>query len=275
LLQIVTDSACDLPNDLIRRYNIHTVPLTVRIDGEMYLENVDITPREFYPKMAKSRNLPRTSQPAPAFFSDVFKQLSQSGPVLCITISSGLSGTYQSAGLGKKLSGADVTVFDSLGGSLGHGLQVLKAAKLAEAGHTMEQIVAELEKYREKMTILILLNTLDNIVKGGRLSRFQGTVGKLLDVKILLHNTRDGKVVLQAKARGKKKFLQMVLDKIVKVCPDMSATDVGITHFNNLEDAEIIKQALVEKCHAGSVLINEMGVTLSTYAGEGGLIVSF
>jgi DegV family protein with EDD domain len=275
MLQLVTDSSCDLPEELVKRYNIHIVPLTVNIDGVIYRENVDISPKEFYEKMKKSRNLPRTSLPTPTSFSDVFKKLSQSGPVLCITISSGLSGTYQSACHGKELSGANVTVFDSLGGSLGHGLQVLKAAKLAESGHPLEKIVNELEKYRSGLNILILLNTLDNIVKGGRLSRFQGSLGKLLDIKILLHNDKEGKVVLQAKARGKKKFMDTVLDKIIKLCPDMTSVDVGITHLDNLEDAEFIKKELMVKCHARSVLINDMGVTMATYAGEGGMIVSF
>jgi DegV family protein with EDD domain len=275
MLQLVTDSSCDLPEELIKKYNIHIVPLTVNIDGVSYQERVDITPKEFYQKMAVSRLLPKTSQPTPASFQNVFSRLSQSGPVLCITISSGLSGTYQSACLGKELSGADITVFDSLGGSLGHGLQVLKAAELAESGHSLEQIVGELEQYRSKMSILILLNTLDNIVKGGRLSKFQGTLGKLLDIKILLHSNKEGKVVLQAKARGKKKFMSLVMNEISKLCPDMTSVDVGITHFNNLEDAELIKKELTEICHARSVIINDMGITMATYAGESGMIVSF
>jgi DegV family protein with EDD domain len=275
MLQLVTDSSCDLPEDLIKRYNIHVVPLVVNIDGESYRERVDISPKEFYKKMETSRNLPKTSQPTPASFVDVFKELSQSGPVLCITISSGLSGTYQSACLGKELSGADITIFDSLGGSLGHGLQVLRAAELAESGHPLNEIVNDLEKYRSGMNILIMLNTLDNIVKGGRLSRLQGNLGKLLDIKLLLRSTSEGKVVLRAKVRGKKKFMNLVLDEIVRLCPNMNAVDVGITHFNNLEDAEFIKKELSEKYHARNVILNDMGITMATYAGESGMIISF
>lgn len=226
--------------------------------------------------MALSKNLPKTSQPTPASFLDIFKKLSLSGQVLCITISSGLSGTYQSACLAKEeLPGADITVFDSLAGSLGHGLQVLKAVELAELGFSLKEVIAELENYRAKMKILILLNTLDNIVKGGRLSKFQGGLGKLLDIKILLHNDKEGKVVLQAKVRGKKRFLNMVLNTIREFYPDMSSVDVGITHFNNLEDAEFIQKELLEKYHARHILINNMGVIMATYAGEGGMIISF
>jgi len=275
MLQLVTDSSCDLPEEIIKQYNIHVVPLTVNIDGKVYTEKVDITPKEFYAKMATSRSLPKTSQPAPSLFAETFKKLSHLGQILCITISSGLSGTFESASHGKKLSEADVTVFDSLGGSLGHGLQVLKAAKLAEAGHTVEDIIKKLTESRSEMTILILLNTLENIVKGGRLSRFQGTIGKLLDVRIMLRNDKDGKVVLKSKSRGTKRFMEMVLQHITNVRPDMSTVDVGITHFNNEKDAEYLKKELQANCHARSVIINDMGITMATYAGEGGMIVSF
>jgi DegV family protein with EDD domain len=275
MLNLVADSSCDLPEELIERYKIQIVPLVVNIDGKLYREKIDINPKEFYKLMAKSKNLPKTSQPTPAAFSDIFTQLAKSGPILCITISSGLSGTYQSACLGKDLSGADVTVFDSLGGSLGHGLQVLRAAKLAESGHSLEEIVIELKRYRGAMNILVMLNTLENIVKGGRLSKFQGSMGRLLDIRILLHSDKEGKVVLKAKARGKKKFMNLVLHEIFKLYPDMASKDVGITHFDNLEDAEFIKQELTEKCRASNVLINDMGITMATYAGTGGMIVSF
>ncbi|MDD5704088.1 MAG: DegV family protein, partial [Dehalococcoidales bacterium] len=190
MLQIVTDSSCDLPEDLVERYNIHIVPLSVDIDGKIYRERLDLTPQEFYQKMAASQNLPKTSLPPPSSFQDMFKNLSRTDPVLCITISSGLSGTYHSACRAKEQAGSDITVFDSLAGSLGHGLQILKAAEMAESGFPLEQILKELENYRSRMKILILLDTLDNIVKGGRLSRFQGGIGKLLNIKFLLHNNQ-------------------------------------------------------------------------------------
>ena len=275
MLHLVTDSSCDLKEDMVKRYNIRIVPLSVNIDGKVYRERVDITPQEFYLKMAASRNLPKTSLPPPTAFLETFKELSQTGPVLCITISSGLSGTYSSAIRAKELSGGDITVFDSLAGSLGHGLQVIKAAELAEAGHSLPEILAELKAYRSRMNILILLNTLDNIVKGGRLSKFQGGLGKLLGIKVLLHSDREGKVVMKAKARGKTKFLSMVLQEIARRCPDMTSVSAGITHYNNLEDAEFIKKELIEKLHAGQVIINDMGIIMATYAGEGGLIVAF
>jgi len=103
----------------------------------------------------------------------------------------------------------------------------------------------ELEKYRSDMNILVLLNTLDNIVKGGRLSKFEGSLGKLLDIRVILHSDKEGKVVLQEKVRGKKTFVKRVLQEIIKRSPDMTSVNVGITHFNNIEDSEFIKKELM------------------------------
>ena len=275
MLQVVTDSSCDLPVELLRKHSISVVPLIVNIDDELFQEGVTISPKEFYEKMAKSKSLPKTSQPSPSAFADVFTDRSKLGPVICITISSKLSGTYQSACLGRELSGVDVTVFDSLGGSLGHGLQVLKACELAEAGFSADEVVKKLEAYRSKMNILILLNTLDNIVKGGRLSNFQGRIGTFFDIRVLLKN-KDGAVVLGEKVRGKKRFIAAAIKTIHELCPDMTGRDIGITQFNNLDDVDVIKQALLEgQYNPRNILVNDMGPTMATYAGEGGMIVSF
>jgi len=191
MIKIISDSSADLPKDLIEKYDISLVPLTIRIEGRDYLEKVDLTPQEFFAKMFSSEALPKTSQPSPASFAKAFSPFSADTEVLCFTISSGLSGTYQSACMGKELSDAKVTVFDTLAGSLGHGLQVIRAAQLAQQGHTVEEIVADLTEYRENMNILVLLNTLENIVKGGRLSKFQGSLAKILNIKVLLEWALD------------------------------------------------------------------------------------
>ena len=275
MISFVSDSACDLPDDLIKQHNIHIVPLRIHINDEMYYEKVDISAQEFYQKMSVSAELPKTSQPTPEAFAKVFKELSAYGPVLCITISSGLSGTYQAACIGRELSGADVTIFDSLGGSLGHGLQLLKAVKLVESGLSLAQTVEELQKYREEMKTLVLLNTLENIVKGGRLSKSQGAIGRILGIHVLLENGEQGKVVMYKKVMGKKKFINVVAQRIAELCPDMTGRIAGITHYNNMADAQNIKRILLEKHHADMVLMEEMGTTMATYAGDGGMIVAF
>lgn len=119
MIKIVTDSAADLPKELIEKYNINVVPLTVKIDGVEYREGIDLSNEEFQTKMLNSKELPKTSQPSPAIFSNIFQKLSQDGHVLCLTLSSKLSGTFQSANIAKSICELEVEVFDTLAGSLG------------------------------------------------------------------------------------------------------------------------------------------------------------
>lgn len=274
MIQFITDSSADLPEWIIEQYNISVVPLNISVNNKEYIEGVNISPQEFFQKMFASNNLPKTSQPSPASFSKIFSKISKEDEALCFTISSGLSGTYQSACLGKNLSNSNVTIFDTLGGSLGHGIQILKAAQLAAEGLPIDKIIEKLKEYRNEMNILILLNTLENIVKGGRLSKFQGSVAKILDIKILLEGV-EGKVKILEKIRGKKKFLQRVLDTIGERKQDFSDTTFGITHVDNLEDAEFLKNEIMKRYNPKDIIINYMGATMATYAGKGGMIVSF
>lgn len=274
MLQIITDSSADIPKEILENYNIRVVPLTIKLGDKEYLEGIDITSKEFFKKMFSLDELPKTSQPSPLAFSNVFKELSQDGEILCLTISSGLSGTYQSALLGRDMCEKPIKIFDTLGGSLAHGIQVIKAAKLAREGYNADEIIEELKILREGMNIFILLDTLENIVKGGRLNKFSGSIAKILNIKVLLEGI-NGKVEIKEKIRGKKKFLNRVLNVIEERNEDFSNTIFGITHVENLEDVEYIKTQISERFHPKDIIINDMGATMGTYAGKGGMIISF
>ena len=138
----------------------------------------------------------------------------------------------------------------------------------------MEEILDHLEDFRRNQNIFILLDTLENIVKGGRLSKFQGALTKVLDIKVLLEGI-EGKVEIKDKIRGKKRFLKKALDTIGERKGDFSDTVFGITHINNLTDAQYMKDQIMERCHPKDVIINYMGATMGTYAGDGGMIISF
>lgn len=274
MLQVVTDSSCDLPKALLQRCEITTVPVSILIDGETYLEGETITTHEFYAKMARSLELPKTAQPAPGLFAETFRTLAEKGPVLCVTLSSKLSGTYQSACLGRDLSGVDVTVFDTLTASLGHGLQVLRASELARAGHALGDVLAKLGTYRDEMNTLVMLNTLENIVRGGRLAKVWGSLSQILNIRVLLHDV-DGDVGFLAKVHGSRKLMDRVVQTVSEMRPYLSDRDVGIAHYNNPLGVETLKDALAERCRPRGFVVGEMGPALATYAGEGGIIVAF
>lgn len=277
MIQIITDSAADLPPEIIERYNIHVVPLTVNIDGEEYIDGVNLSSQEFYQKMAVAKTLPKTSQPPAATFIKTFQDLASKGELLCLNISSKLSGTYQTACLAKEMSGVDVAVFDTWAATLGQGLQVIKAAVLAEKGFSCTKIINKLTQYKNNMTILILLDTLENIVKGGRLSKFQGSLAKLLNIKVLLTGV-EGAVVMLERMHGRKKALQRVMEIIsdkVQEAKEIPTKMFSISHCNNVKDAEYLKKQIMEKYQPCDVIINDMGSTIATYAGKGGMVISF
>ncbi|MFS0820175.1 DegV family protein [Bacillus sp. 1P02SD] len=275
MINIVTDSSADLPIELLQKYNITVVPMNVSIGGKDFRECVDLPPQEFFKKMFATAELPKTSQPSPATFAEAYSRFPADSDILCLTISSGLSGTYQSATIGKDLSENKVTVFDTLAGSLGHGMQILRAAELAEQGHSVDEIITNLTDYREHMNIYILLDTLENIVKGGRLSKFQGSLAKLLNIKVLLQRGNGGTVEIFEKIRGKKKSQKRLLEVIKQSKSDFSETVFGITHTGNIEEAEALKNEIIAQFHPKDVMLNYMGATMGTYAGKGGMIISY
>lgn len=276
MIQIVTDSSSYLPVEYLRKHNIHIVPLTINIDGAEYLEGIDISAKEFWKLMADSPNLPKTAQPSPASFGKLFKDLSLKGDqIICLTLSSYLSGTFQSACLAKKLTNTDVVVFDTLSAGAGHALQVMKAVELIQQGLSLDEVIKRLTEYRDNMEILILLDTLENIVKGGRLNKVQGSLAKILNIKALAHGV-NGEVELLGKVRGKHNFYNMVL-KIIgeKKGPDFSNTVFGIAHADNLEDAQYYKKEIIKLYKPKDVIILDMGPTISTYTGPGGITLAF
>lgn len=275
MMKIITDSSADLPFNIIEKYDITVVPLTIKMGLHEYLEGITLTSEEFFTKMFASAELPKTSQPSPSAFVNVFTKFDAAHELLCLTVSSGLSGTYQSACIGKELSGVNVTIFDTLAGSLGHGLQIIRAAELAQQGYSIEEIITNLTEYREEMNILVLLDTLENIVKGGRLSKFQGSLAKILNIKVILERVEGGKVEVLEKVRGKRKTQKRALEIMHERKADFTNTIIGISHTGNIEEAEALKQELIELFHPKEIIVNYMGATIGTYAGKGGMIVSF
>lgn len=274
MIQLITDSTSDLPKELIDKYNITVIPLTITIDGIDYMEGIDLSPNEFIDKMLNAKDLPKTSMPSPGIFEENFKRLSKDGDVLCLTISSGLSGTYQSACLAADNIGTNVRVIDTLAGSLAHGLQLIEAGEQIKEGKSLDEIVQHLETMKKHSKIYILLDTLENIVKGGRLSKFQGSMAKVLNIKVILHGV-EGKVEVLEKVHGTRKFLNRTVELIGEEKKDFTDITFGITHINNLRDAEYLKMEIIRKYNPKGVIINTMGATMGTYAGNKGMIVSY
>ncbi|WP_461613752.1 DegV family protein [Clostridium sp. Marseille-QA1073] len=214
-IKIITDSTCDLPDHIINKYNIEMIPLVFTIDGETYLDRVDIKLPEFLEKMNNSSELPKTGQINPHRFYEIYdKYLKEGYKIISIHISSKMSGTYQSALVAKEmLNSEDIAVIDSqcVCGAL--GALVVKSCLLKEKGLDFTSINEEILKSIPKIRSITCFESLDNLVKGGRLSKAAGVIGSFLGIKLLL-SIEDGEMTVKDKVRGSKKALRNMLEYI-------------------------------------------------------------
>ncbi len=268
-IQIVTDTTADLPGDVIEELGLTVVPLNVTLEGEHFLDGTR-TPEAFLAMMAGAKELPKTSQPSPGDFIKAFTPLLEKGPVLCITMSSKLSGTAQSATVAAQMLGDRVTVFDSLSASLAEGAQVVRAAELVGEGGTVEEVVGELTRYRDEHMALMAVANMVNLVKGGRIPAWQGKLADLIGIRPLVHNVEGALEVLE-KIRGADKLYQRVLDK-VRETENIGDRIVGISHAGNPERAKWLADQ-IEVLGPKRIVMGDMGCVISTHAGAGAIVV--
>ncbi len=276
MLKIVTDSSCDLPEEMVLRHGITVVPLRVNFGADTYHDGVDLSPREFQRLLLTSNELPTTSQPPPRDFELVCQPLLDQGhQVLIITISSGLSGTYISAAMAAEALGSDVVVVDSLLASVGVGILAVKAARAAEAGGSLEEVAEFVRRHRMEMRIFFTPDTVENIVRGGRMNIFARSAAAIPDLKLILTRSSKGTIQILERVRGRNRALDRVSDLIGENPPeDWSREIVGVSHVHCLSEAEMLAAEISHRYRPGEVFVREMGSTIGTHAGRGGIVVA-
>ena len=214
-IKIITDSTSDLPKNIIEQYDIEVLPLMVSFGDESFEDGVDIKLYDLLRKIDEQGIFPTTSQVNPQKFAECYQSyLSQGYKIISIHISSKMSGTYQSACIAKEMiESEDIIVIDSLNVTAGLGLLVMKACTLNEKGHQLKFIESEILKLRPKVRSALGFERLDNLVKGGRLSRTAGIIGNILGIKPILA-IKDGEMAVIDKVRGSKKAVRTILDYI-------------------------------------------------------------
>ena len=204
MVRILADSSCDLTAAECQAHNIQIIPLTVTLEDGTVFQDGHVDLDRFYTHLASCKKLPTTSQPSPDSFAQIYEEAQKAGDdVVIVTLSSGVSGTYQSACIGAQLADYEDHIFpvDSLNISLAHGSLVLYATRLRDEGHTAAEIAAELDRVKTHLHLFAMVNDLNNLRKGGRLNAAAAFTGGLLGIKPLL-KVKDGKAVLIEKARG-------------------------------------------------------------------------
>ena len=272
-VRIVTDSACDLPQSVADELAIEIVPLTIRIDGNEYVDRRDLTVAEFWEKCAASATLPETSAPAPGEFEQTYRKLAEAGAtsVVTISLSGALSATMQSAEVAAR-SVADVipvTVIDSRSVTLGQGAIVASCARLAAEGATHDEIGAHAHDLAGRTHVWGALDTLDNLKKGGRIGGAKALLASALAIKPIIE-VRDGKVEQGGKQRTRSKALAFLVEKVAAV----DGLDRLFVLQADCRDVDQFVEML--RPHVdGEIVVGDIGPVVGSHAGRGTIGVAF
>ncbi|WP_226037683.1 DegV family protein [Aquibacillus saliphilus] len=278
-VQIITDSACDLSENYYHDYNIEMASLTVQLDNKNYEDVKTISAKTIYDAMREGK-APKTSQVSPQAFKEVFEKFAKKNqPCLCLSLSSELSGTYQSAKLAEQelleeYPDWNLKVIDTKCASLGFGLVVLRAAQLAQEGATIDEI-AEVSTYQsEHMEHIFTVDDLEYLYRGGRVSKTAAFVGTLLKIKPLLH-VDGGKLIPLEKIRGSKKVLKRMIELMEERGHDLANQPIGISHGDDLETATQLAEMIKDRFNTEDIHIQMVGSSIGSHAGPGTISLFF
>lgn len=271
--KIVVDSSSDLTNDYIKDENIgfEVVPLTINVDGKEYVDNETLSIDEMLTAMHKSTSKATSSCPSCGYFASTYEKAEN---VICITMTSKLSGTYNSAYLGSNDLANKVHVVDSKATSGTMRLLVDKAYELMKQDLDFDTICEELEKYRDSLNLFFILDKFDNLVKNGRMSKVTAFIATALYIKPLCM-AKEGVIDVYEKPRTMKGALNRLVESIEKQCSETSNRTCVITHCKNESDALYLKEKIKERYQFKDIVISETKGLCSFYALEKGLLVAF
>lgn len=268
-IKIVTDSTSDLSNAEIDELNIHVIPLSITIDGETFLDRVDITPNVFLEKMKHAAELPKSSQPAVGEFVKLYDELGRDGSeVLSIHMTGKMSGTVEAAKTAASMSETKVTVVDSLFISKALSFQVKEAADMVRSGKTVAEIVKSLEAIRSNSKLYLVVDTLENLAKGGRIGKSRAMIGSLLNIKPITM-LQDGELLPVTKVRNHSQAIKYLIKQFSEDIEGKTIKGVGLAHADGYELAMKIKNKIEEITGFDKVEIEDTTPVISTHAGLG------
>lgn len=269
-IKIVTDSTAELTQDVIEQLGITVVPLTIHVDGQDYIDGVTLSAEEFIGKMKQSKELPKSSQPSAGTFTEIYDELGKDGSeILSIHMTGGMSGTVKSAESAASITSSNVTVVDSRFISHALAFQVTEAARLAQQGKSMDEILRHLDRVRENTRLFVVVDTLDNLVKGGRIGKGRAMLGSLLSIKPIA-SLAGGEYTPVAKARSYKQVITYLMNEFTKDSAAKRVKAVGIAQADGYQMATPLKEA-IEATGFKDVKLSFTTPVISTHTGPGAI----
>lgn len=276
MIRIIADSSLDRTKEMKEEENVEMIPFYIDLDGKEWIDNKDIDMHEFITAMGKAEHF-STACGSPHEF---YTAMEAPGDILGITISSKLSGSYNSAMLGKQIyednnpGKKNIHIFDSLSASPGLTLIYLKIRQLREKGKTFDEIRSEVETFISEMKTLFISMSLENLRKAGRLSNIKAFFAKKLHV-VPVMGARNGYIEVFATARGTEKAFEKMVKLMSKMRENFNDRVVAISHADNEKQAMILKKTIEEKLHVKEIHVVPMGALNTLYADNHGIIISF
>jgi len=278
-VKIIADSGCDLPKDLLNEYNITEAPLLVYPEGqEDQAEKVD-DPKVIYDGMRDGKVF-KTAQVPPSFFENAFTKIAENNrPAIYIAFSSKLSGTYQSSvvvknNVEKEYDNLDLTIIDSKCASLGYGMIVYQAAKMAKEGYSKDEIIETIKHHKEHMEHIFTVDNLEYLRRGGRISRTAAFVGGLLNIKPIL-DVEDGELVPLEEKRGRRKVMDRMIELMKERGANLHDQMIGISHGDDPKGAKKLRNMIQNEFKPQGYIVNMIGSAIGAHSGPGTLAVYF
>lgn len=276
-IAVVTDSTSDLPLELAKEKNIMIVPLSVMFEGNKYIDDgKSISLKEFYRRLKESDTMPMSAQPSPGDFMKVYIELlKEYRGIVSIHISSKLSGTFNSAVLAKKeLVGKNIKVVDSGMVHMACGFLAIEASRMASEGMKLAEVAAGIESFKQSIDSLYCPMTLDNLIKGGRMSKLKGAFANMLEVKPVL-TLREGEIALFKKVRKWDQVKNVIVDTIKEKTDGSDNVTISVGDVDAKDEAEAISKRLAREIKPKEILRTEIGIVVGSHLGIGGLGITY
>lgn len=277
--KIIADSSCDLNEELKKKLKISLVPFKIDVDNKKFVDDESLDTMELIDAMKKSPNPVRTSCPSPGDFVEEYKS-ADADNIFVVTISGNLSGTYNSAILAQNMLKEEepnkfVHVFDSKSASVGETLVAIKIQELIEEKVGNLEIIEKVGKYIKEMKTYFVLESLDNLIKNGRISKTKGLIANVLNLKPIMGSDGDGNITLVENVRGSKKAFKRLVELIGETGEKLEEKILAISHANALERAEELKKEIQQRYKFKDIILVKQAGLSTAYANEGGIILVF
>jgi DegV family protein with EDD domain len=272
-LNIITDSTADLPAHFAENNSVKVVPLNIHIRNEVFRDGIDISNSDYYSLLRREKIFPLTSQPSSGDFLNIYENLQNNDDALVLLISSQLSGTIQSAQLASDMmdnKDIRIEIIDSLSTTTGLAFQVIKACELKKAGKNIDEIKAEIGKIRDQLKIFFVVDDLEYLSRGGRISHISKLIGSILQIKPVLCINK-GKIEVFEKIRTRKKAVERIIFELNNY---ENLQKLAVIHVDALDEALLLHDKIKE-FFPGKILINEVGPVIGTHTGPGSLGLVF